>query len=183
MSPVTHFLHGWALGQFLAERRDRIIVTVAAVVPDVDGLGIVPEILTRHSAHPLNWFSEYHHLLAHNLWAALLMTIAAASLARKRLATALFACASFHLHLLGDLLGSRGPDGYQWPIQYLYPLSSKEWTWSGPWPLASWQNVIATVALMVFAWYIARTKRITPVEVFSTRADAAVVQAIAGRKG
>jgi inner membrane protein len=181
VSPVTHFLHGWAVAQFLAERRDRIIVTVAAVVPDIDALGIVAEILTRHSAHPLNWFSEYHHLLAHNLWAALLTTVAAAALARKKLVTALLACASFHLHLLGDLVGSRGPDGYQWPIEYLYPLSSKEWTWSGQWALASWQNVVVTVALLAFAFYIARLKRITPVEVFSTRADAAVVQAIAGK--
>ncbi len=23
---------------------------------------------------------------------------------------------SFHLHLLGDLVGARGPDGDQWPI-------------------------------------------------------------------
>jgi len=181
VSPVTHFLHGWALAQFLAERRDRIIVTVAAVVPDVDGLGIVPEILTRHSAHPLIWFSEYHHFLAHNLWAALLTTVAAAALARKRLATALLACASFHLHLLGDVLGSRGPDGYQWPIQYLYPFSSKEWVWRGQWPLASWQNVVVTVALLALAWYVARMKRITPVEVFSRRADAAVVATFAGK--
>ncbi len=183
MSPVTHLLHGWALAQFLGERRDRIIVTVAAVVPDVDGLGIVPEILTRHSTHPLNWFSEYHHLLAHNLWAALLTTVAAAALARKKAATALLACASFHLHLLGDLLGSRGPDGYQWPIQYLYPVSSKEWTWSGQWSLASWQNVVITIALLVFAWYVARVKRITPVEMFSTCADAAVVRTIVRRRG
>ena len=178
MSPVTHFLHGWALAQFLADRRDRIIVTLAAVVPDIDGLGIVPELLTRNSAHPLNWFSEYHHLLAHNLWAALLMTAAAAAFARKKLATALLACASFHLHLLGDLLGSRGPDGYQWPIKYFYPLSTTEWTWRGQWALASWQNLVVTVMLLCFAFYVARMKRITPVEVFSTRADEAVVQAI-----
>jgi len=181
VSPVTHFLHGWALAQFLAERRDRIIVTVAAVVPDIDGLGIIAEILTRNSSHPLNWFSEYHHLLAHNLWAALLTTAAAAALARKKATTALLACASFHLHLLGDLVGSRGPDGYQWPIKYLYPLSSTEWTWRGQWPLASWQNLAITVALLGFAFYVARVRKITPVEVFSTRADHAVALAIAKR--
>jgi hypothetical protein len=36
-----------------------------------------------------------------------------------------------------------------------------------------------TVALLSFAFYVARVKRITPVEVFSTRADEAVVRAIA----
>lgn len=181
MSPVTHFLHGWALAQFLGERRDRIIVTIAAVVPDVDGLGIIPELLTRGSSHPLAWFSAYHHLLAHNLWAALLTTAAAAVLARKKAGTALLALISFHLHLLGDLLGSRGPEGYQWPISYLYPLSWREWTWSGQWPLASRQNVAITIGLLAFAFYIARVKRISPVEVFSKRADTAVIQAIAER--
>jgi membrane-bound metal-dependent hydrolase YbcI (DUF457 family) len=181
VSPVTHFLHGWALAQLLAERRDRIIVTIAAVVPDIDGLGIIPEILTRNSAHPLAGFSEYHHLLAHNLWAALLTTCAAATCARKKAMTALLAFISFHLHLMGDLLGSRGPDGYQWPIKYLYPLSATEWTWRGQWPLASWQNMVVTIALISFAFYVARVKRITPVEVFSTRADEAVVKAIVRR--
>jgi hypothetical protein len=35
-----------------------------------------------------------------------------------------------------------------------------------------------TVALLGFAFYFVRGKRITPVKVFSTRADEAVVQAI-----
>jgi len=36
---------------------------------------------------------------------------------------ALLAFVSFHLHLAEDILGSRGPDGYQWPIRYLKPFS------------------------------------------------------------
>jgi len=31
--------------------------------PDLDGLGIIPELLTRNSSHPLLWFSLYHHSL------------------------------------------------------------------------------------------------------------------------
>jgi hypothetical protein len=53
LSPITHFLHGWALAQFLEDRRDRAIVTIAAVIPDLDGFGVVPELLTRNSPHPL----------------------------------------------------------------------------------------------------------------------------------
>ncbi len=67
MSPVTHFLTGWVFANCAKlERRDRAIVTLACVAPDMDGLGIVPELLTRHSAHPLLWFTLYHHSL-HNL--------------------------------------------------------------------------------------------------------------------
>src|SRR5690348_2690575 len=141
MSPVTHFLTGWAIanaGQF--NRRERTVITLAAVVPDIDGLGIIPELLTRNSSHPLLWFSQYHHSL-HTLTFALVITIAAwflsapagctvdlklLKLARSRSAiTAFLAFLSFHLHLFCDLLGSRGPDGYSWPIPYLAPFSTK----------------------------------------------------------
>jgi len=61
MSPVTHFLTGWVLANTAQlDRRDRLLVTLSAVVPDLDGLSIIPEILTRHSQHPLLWFSPYH---------------------------------------------------------------------------------------------------------------------------
>ena len=58
------------------DRKGRALVTLACVVPDVDGLGIVPELLTRHSSHPLLWFSQYHHSL-HTLSFALAFTVAA----------------------------------------------------------------------------------------------------------
>lgn len=45
MSPVTHFLTGWVLANAAdLNRRDRAVVTLAAVVPDADGLGVVAEI-------------------------------------------------------------------------------------------------------------------------------------------
>ena len=48
MSPVTHFLSGWALANLARlERRDRMLVTLSVVVPDSDGLGIVAEVLAR----------------------------------------------------------------------------------------------------------------------------------------
>src|ERR1700683_201911 len=77
MSPFTHFLTGWVLANAVdLNRRDRAIVTIAAVVPDVDGLGIVAEILTRHSQHPLLWFSDYHHAL-HTFLFALVVFVGA----------------------------------------------------------------------------------------------------------
>src|SRR5579863_10475211 len=116
MSPVTHFLSGWVLANGAKlERRDRALVTLACVIPDVDGLGIIPELLTRHSAHPLLWFSLYHHAL-HNLAFALLVTVIAFAIAMRKWTTGLLVLLSFHLHLLEDVLGSRGPDGDQWPI-------------------------------------------------------------------
>src|SRR3954468_7702977 len=121
MSPVTHFFTGWVLANCAGlQRKDRALVTLSCVVPDVDGLGIVPEILTANSSHPLLWFSLYHHSL-HTLVFAVVVSALAAALAKRRWITALIAFLSFHLHLLEDVLGSRGPDGYQWPIPYLKP--------------------------------------------------------------
>ena len=70
MSPVTHFFAGWLLASVsptgrptTLTRREKALVVAAAVAPDIDGLGIVPELLTRNTSHPLLWFSEYHHSL------------------------------------------------------------------------------------------------------------------------
>src|ERR1700681_4146585 len=76
MSPVTHFLTGWILANVTPlNRREKTAVVCAAVVPDLDGLGAIPEILTRTSAHPLHWFSDYHHSL-HTLAFAVMVTLA-----------------------------------------------------------------------------------------------------------
>ena len=87
MSPVTHFFSGWVLANCAKlDRRDRALVTLACVIPDIDGLGIIPEILTRNSAHPLLWFSLYHHSL-HNLAFALLVAAVAFAIATRRWTT------------------------------------------------------------------------------------------------
>src|SRR5262249_49674818 len=136
MSPVTHFLTGWVFANCARlQKRDRALVTLACVIPDVDGLGVIPELMTRNSAHPLLWFSLYHHSL-HNLAFAFVISCFSFWVAREKWKTAVLAFVSFHIHLLEDLLGSRGPDGYQWPISYLKPFSDRfQLTWSGQWAL------------------------------------------------
>ena len=107
MSPVTHFLSGWVLANAVdLNRRDRAIVTIAAVVPDVDGLGIVAEILTRHSQHPLLWFSDYHHAL-HTLLFALVVFVCAFIVSTRKWISATLAFVAFHLHLLKKILWGR----------------------------------------------------------------------------
>jgi len=179
MSPVTHFLSGWVLANCAdLARRDRALVTLACVVPDVDGLGIVPELLTRNSAHPLLWFSQYHHSL-HTLTFALVATLASFVVASRKWMTGLLVFLSFHLHLFEDILGSRGPDGDQWPISYLMPFSSKiQWTWHGQWALNAWPNVAITMGLLLATFYLAWLKGFSPLEIISQRADLAYVQAL-----
>jgi len=184
MSPVTHFLTGWALANTsLLNKRERALVTLAGVAPDVDGLGAIPEVLTRNSAHPLLWFSRYHHAM-HNLAFAVVVAVASFLLATRRWKTALLAFLSFHLHLLFDLAGARGPDGYPWPIPYLAPFSKRlNLTWSGQWPLNGWQNFAITLALLVATLALAWKRGYSPLEMLSANADRAVVGALRERFG
>jgi inner membrane protein len=151
------------------------------VSPDIDGLGIIPELLTRNSVHPLLWFSLYHHSL-HNLAFAVVVAAIAFALAAKKWKTGLLALLSFHMHLFEDVLGSRGPDGYQWPIPYLAPFSSSlQFVWRGQWGLNAWQNIVITIALLLITLCMAWRKGFSPLEMVSTRADNALVAVLRQR--
>jgi hypothetical protein len=195
MSPVTHFFAGWLLASVSPtgaptplSRREKALVVAAAVAPDLDGLGIIPEFLTRNSSHPLLWFSEYHHSL-HTLAFAIICTLAAFLVARRSPShashpglTALLVFLSFHLHLLCDLIGARGPDGYQWPIPYLKPFSGAlQLTWHGQWALNGWQNFVITALLLLATLSIAWKHGSSPVELVSDSANRAFTLALRQR--
>ena len=179
MSPITHFLVGWMVANAAKlDRRERAMVAVAGVIPDIDGLGAVPEVLTAGTPYAVTWFSDYHHTF-HNIAFAVLVAILAYALAHQRWKTALLVFLSFHLHLFCDVLGARGPDGHQWPVPYLLPFSHAwEWTWSGQWALNSWPNFAITGALLVATFYLAWRRSFSPLEIVSLRADHAFVGAI-----
>jgi hypothetical protein len=185
MHPGTHLLAGWTLAN-VAElsNRDRAIVTAACVVPDLDGIGIVVELATRNASEPLLWYSSYHHLAGHNIGFALLCSLIALALADRKWLTAALTFLSFHLHLLGDLVGSRGTDGYQWPIPYLEPFSDAwQLTWSGQWLLSSWQNNAITVLLMVTAIFLAWRQGFSPLAMVWSSGDRVFVDTLRARFG
>ena len=177
MNPASHFLTGWAVANTVElSTRDRALVTLAAVLPDIDGLGVVVEILTQHTHYPLLWYSKYHHVLCHNLGFGLLLVVGVALLATRRWITTILALAAFHLHLLEDLVGSRGPDNYQWPIPYLLPFSDRwKLVWTGQWELNAWPNLLITALLLFMTIYLAWKKGRSPLELISRKADAAIV--------
>ncbi len=185
MHPVTHLLMGWAVAESAhLEPKDRTLVTLAAVAPDIDGLGIIAEITTESSPNPVYWWSEYHHVLCHNIGFGILLTVTVALLAVRRTKAVCLTVLVFHLHLLADLIGSRGPDGYQWPIPYLLPFSDRwQLTWQGQWVLNAWQNILMTVVLLGIALYLAWKRGYSPVGIVSVRADAVFVSTLRKRFG
>jgi inner membrane protein len=168
VTPVVHAELSWLAAQVLAERRDRRLVVLAGLAPDLDGLSVLAGVES---------YGRWHHVLTHGVLAALVVTLACVLLARRRLATALLAFAAFHLHLVCDLAGS----GVGWSITYLWPWSRAEWLWSGAWELNAWPNlVIGTItALACFAAALPLGRTIT--EVVSARWDEAVVETIRKR--
>src|SRR6476620_9279939 len=113
MSPVTHFLGSWLIACGTTDNaRDRKLVTLAGVLPDVDGLGLVLDVaqsLTTGEECTYRYYQKYHHLLAHGWPAALLISSILTCFARKHLRVMLICVAIYHLHFVCDLLGSRGP--------------------------------------------------------------------------
>jgi hypothetical protein len=184
MSPITHFFMGWAVANVVPSltKRERAFVTWASVVPDLDGLGIIADKLTQNSSHPLSWWSEYHHVLGHNLGFALVVAAVTAIFTKRKVMMTLLVLFSFHLHLLADIVGARGPDGYQWPIPYLLPFSNHlQLTWSGQWALNAWPNIVITAVLIALALLLARRRGFSPLEMVSVKVDAAFVSALRSR--
>lgn len=168
MNPIVHAELSWLAAQGLPDRRDRVLVTLAGLAPDLDGLTLL-------AGEEL--YGKYHHVLTHGYVAALGTVALCTAFARKRVGVALLSLAAFHLHLLCDLAGS-GPG---WPIHYFWPNSMQEWFWKGQWNLASWQNsVIGLLATLACLACALRWRR-TVVELLSLRWDAEVTRTLRRR--
>ena len=158
----------------LIATRDKALVCLAGLAPDLDGLGIVVDFVTRLSGSPeTNYYQDFHRLVGHGLPAALVISGVAASLGYARMRVAIFAFFAVQLHFLCDLIGSRGTTAEDiWPIYYLEPLYSVP-VLSLPfqWPLVGWQNMVLSGALMYMAFARATITGYSPLIIFSKTAD------------
>ena len=187
MSPLTHLLASWIIAAKTTDNlRDQRLVPLAGVAPDIDGLGLIPDLLTGKS----NYYQEYHHVLAHGLPAALVCSGIMAIIGRRHWRVFWLSFLTFHLHLLCDLVGSRGPDKNDiWPILYFSPINQhlifamfhkppfksfawlQTWSWSHQWRLDGWQNMVITLVLLAWALRIAVKKGESFIGVFNRRCD------------
>lgn len=205
MNPITHALISWGIANVPnnTTRRQRVLVTVAGIIPDVDGLGmLVDKSVGLFTADPTRFYHLYHRVLGHNaVWAALVVgAFVLLAGPGRRLLTAGLVALTFHLHLVCDVLGSRGPptvfspEGDIWGIPYLYvpffgpnisddPNHPLWWKWSGQWELNAWPNISITLLLVMFCGVMAVRARRTILEAINLRLDAAVVRTLRARFG
>lgn len=185
MSPVTHLLLSWSVANtFRSRRRERALVTIAGVVPDFDGAGLIFDMFSCGPGQQSSLWDKYHHMLGHNMGFGLFLCLLAFAFSTRRWSTILLISLSFHAHLLGDVLGSKGPDGYQWPIPYLLPFSDAwQWVWAGQWQLNAWPNFAVTFVGGFVMFHLAWKRGVSPLEIVSVKANDAFVTTLRNRFG
>jgi hypothetical protein len=182
VNPETHLLVSWVIGAKATDNaRDCRLVTLAGILPDADGLGLVIDAINRSFGGGKTFFYQhYHHYLLHGLFGAILITALLTCFARRKLRVALLCLLVVHLHILCDLAGSRGPDPVDlWPIFYFGPFTKESmWIWRGQWPLDAWRNRVLTVGLFIWASWLAVPLGYSFVGVFSRRLDRVFVEVL-----
>lgn len=190
MHILTHLFSSWTISAicFPDDRRKHLsdinLVTLSGLAPDLDGLGIIPELLTSSSEQPLYWWSEYHHILCHNLGFAITIAALLAWKAKLKLRTFILSFLVFHIHLLADIAGSRGPDGEQWAIPYLLPFSGRwQLIWSGQWDFNGWQNIIISILFLITTIWISWKWGASPLNMLNRSADEKLTSTLRKRFG
>ena len=184
MTPGQHFIISWVVANCVGlDRRSRICITAAGLLPDLDGLGILSDKLTPYLGYHTSLYAQYHHVLGHNLMFGIVLSTGFSALCQRRALVFALCLLAFHLHVVCDLAGSMGPDGYQWPIYYLYPLTpSYQLTWSGQWELNSWINSVIGAVFFTMALLQARYRKVTFFELFSPKLENTVL-AVGAQRG
>ncbi len=181
MNIITHFFIGWNTGlRYSRQMRDTVLLTAASVIPDIDGLGAVIDLARGGEAE---FFSAYHHKFGHCGLFCLLLIPLIYWFSRRSWRLVAWFTAIFHLHLLCDVIGARGPDGYQWPVYYLWPFSDNGIIWSGQWHINAWPNMLLTFLLIMDFLRQSAQVGFTPLCIVSRGADRVLVTTLQKRFG
>ena len=182
MNLETHLLASWVIGAKCTDNaRDCRLVALAGILPDADGLGLLLDATNRlFTGKRTFYYPTYHHFLLHGIFGAVLITLFLTCFAQRKWRVALLCFLVVHLHFLCDLVGSRGPDPVDlWPLFYLGPFTRESmWIWKGQWPLDSLFNRTITVALFVWALWLAVPLGYSFVGVFNRRLDRVFVEVL-----
>ena len=175
MSPETHLLASWIIAAKTTDNaRDCRLLTLAGILPDADGLGLIADFVSGWlGGKQTHFYGHYHHYLLHGALGGFLIAALVTCFARHRWRVALLALLVFHVHLLCDFLGSRGPAPEDlWPVFYFGQFEKDPmWVWKGQWRLDGWFNRWLTVGLFFWALWLPVRLGHSVVGVFNQRAD------------
>ncbi len=164
MSPIIHLITAWLIAMFFAiELKERRIVVLAGIIPDIDGAFI----LFNFEA-----YLEYHHTFGHSYVFGIPFILITAFLfldnIKLKLKVSLIALLGFTSHLVLDMIGS------DWPVSLLYPLSREGYCIfpSIPNEIIYWviNPVYAIIVVSLMAWIIYKKER-SPIEFISQKFD------------
>lgn len=110
MQTLAHVQYGWALANSdkKFDLKERSLITLAALAPDIDSLAI---IFGKQA------FYDYHHILLHNFLTLVIYTLIALAFTRK-LKVIVMVVLSFGIHLATDYITS------DWDLLLFYPFSN-----------------------------------------------------------
>lgn len=180
MSPVTHLFASWLVAAKTTDNlRDRRLVAVSGILPDLDGAGLLIDLGGQavHGGESFFYYQQYHHFLLHGIAGAVAMPLILAAFARHRWRGAMLCFLVIHLHFLCDLVGSRGPTPQDiWPLFYFGPFTYRHaLSWDHQWPLDVWPNRVFTLVLFYYCLKLPLTMGDSVVGVFNRRADVVFV--------
>jgi hypothetical protein len=77
MSPATHFFMSWVIAAKKTDNpRDCRLVTLAGILPDLDGLGLFPDAVTRALGYRgTMYYEHYHHFLLHGIYGGVAIAV------------------------------------------------------------------------------------------------------------
>lgn len=183
MQAPAHIAISWLIGERagLTERRDRRIVGLSGIFPDLDVV-IYPLGYVFYGGdldRAFDLYASLHHRYSHGLGFAVLTATLAWMLATTshRVRVALLAGAVVALHVVCDLIAA----GTAWPVYPLWPIDSAPWTVEWSWQVSDWRNVALSAGALAMTLAYARWRGYSPIECFSYRADAWVHAVMHGR--
>ncbi|MDX1513801.1 MAG: metal-dependent hydrolase, partial [Gammaproteobacteria bacterium] len=179
MQVAAHLVISWfsAEAAGLKRPRDRRIVALSGVAPDIDAVAYPAAYLwfgfDLDRAYAEVWEPVHHHY-THGIGFALLtggvawwLARAGPEFDRKPFTVAVLACLVSLAHVFCDVVGA-GPG---WPVFPLWPISEAAWSVSWSWNVSDWPNSALTFSGLAMTLIYARVAGRSPVESISTRLD------------
>jgi hypothetical protein len=159
----AHLAAGWLLAHCGGNetRRFRGIVTLAAVIPDIDVVSYLGGIRA---------YSTYHHAAGHNLFFSLIVSVISIFAFRtRRLKIFLFTQLAFYSHYYGDYFFTR------FPLEFFWPVSTKGFIYSYRIGLDHPVNLFLGYLSFVIIIVIGAMYHRTPMEFISMELDHRIV--------